>query len=127
MAAVMEFSSRMSPDTGSQCSLAMFSRLALGRISTRTCRPRATSACATAEPTKPDAPVTSTMSLIEAHPGRSPKLAALVAVTGPQDRLLRCAHRFPPLPIEQRRHPQHDFARPLEQRYRHTHLGGKTG
>src|SRR5438094_3105467 len=99
----------MSPATGSQCSLAMFSRLALGRISTRTCRPRATRARATAEPTKPDAPVTSATSLIEAHPGRSPKLAALVAVAGPQDRLLRCAHRFSPLPVKQRRHAQYDL------------------
>ena len=52
---------------------------ALARISTRTCKPRATSARATAEPTKPDAPVTSATSDIAAL-FRSKRLAAFIGL-----------------------------------------------
>src|ERR1041385_9256576 len=96
MAAAMESSSRMSPVTGSQCRPAILRRDALGRISTRTCKPRLTRARATAEPTNPDAPVTRAMSDI-----------ARLDIKG--------APAFHSLPVYQRRHAQHDFARPLEQ------------
>src|SRR4051812_41973092 len=104
----MEASSRMSPVTGSQCTPMMLRREALGRINTRTCRPRATKARATAEPTNPDAPVTSAMSDIG------------TLARG------ECLTAFYRLPIEQGWHTQHDLTRPLEQRHRDTHLGGQT-
>src|SRR6202012_1373248 len=104
MAAAMESSSRISPVPGSKCSLAMLSREALARISTRTCRPRAIRARATAEPTNPDAPVTRAMA----------DIARLDAAKG--------AAPFKTLPINQRRHTQNDLTRPLEQRHRHAHF-----
>src|SRR5579859_7820366 len=100
MAAVMEASSRISPVTGSQSTPAILRREALARINTRTVRPRATKARATAEPTNPDAPVTNAMSGM----GRLD--------TG------KCAAALNRLPIDQGRHAQHDLARPLEQRHR---------
>src|ERR1700761_2204787 len=85
----------------------MLAWLAVGRISTLVLKPRATAARATAAPTKPEAPVTSTISLmVETHAGEG--LAALNA-----------------LPIEQRRHAQHDLARPFEQRHGQAQFGGK--
>src|SRR5471032_243177 len=110
MAASMESASRMSPATASQCSWAMFSRLALGRISTRTVNPRATSARATAEPTKPDAPVTRATSDMGFLFGRQVRESFAA---------------FDSLPVQQRRHSQHNLPRPLEQGYRDAHFGGK--
>src|SRR5215472_12596328 len=100
----MDSSSRMSPVTGSQWSLAILTREAEGRISTRTCSPRAIRARATAEPTKPDAPVTSATS----------DIVRLDIAEG-----TAAFHR---LPIKQCRNTQYDLARPLEQGHRHTHF-----
>src|ERR1700760_2945332 len=105
----------------------MFAWLAVGRISTLVLKPRASAARATAAPTKPEAPVTSTVSLMAGHfpPGRPPKPAALLGFARPRDRFMRFAHHFSPksfaafeaLPIKKRRHAQHDLPRPLQQRY----------
>src|ERR1700761_2744528 len=85
----------------------MLAWLAVGRISTLVLKPRATAARATAAPTKPEAPVTRTTSLmVEAHAREG--LAA-----------------FDALPIDQRRHAQHDLTRPLEQRYGQAQFRGK--
>src|SRR6218665_2653411 len=100
--------SRMSPVTGSTSISAMLGRLAGGGISTFTFRPRASSARATAEPTKPDAPVTSAVSVTRHLPACA-----------------ECRSPLDTLPIEQRRNAQHDFTGAFEQRHRQPHLGGQ--
>src|SRR6185437_16381156 len=90
--------------TGSTSSSATLAREAVGRISTLTLKPRASAARATAAPTKPEAPVTRTRSLM---------------TTGPTHRRAS----FNGLPIEQHRHAKNNFARPLEQRHGQAQFG----
>src|SRR6185312_8643940 len=67
----MERTSRISPLTTSTARPAILAWLAVGRIKTRTLKPRSSALRATAAPTKPEAPVTRTMSLMDAARPRS--------------------------------------------------------
>src|SRR5690349_17371220 len=97
----------MSPITGSTSSPSILARLAVARIRTFTRTPRAKALRATAAPTKPEAPVTRTVSAI-GGPGLS----------GGQP-----GAPFHHLPINQRGYPDHDLTGSLEQRHRQTQFG----
>src|SRR3569623_1676616 len=101
----METASRISPGAISTSNPSTLARLAVGRSSTLTLKPRASALRATAAPTKPEAPVTKTVSTIGGSGlGRSQGGAS-----------------FDTLPIQQRRNTDHDLTRPLEQGHRQTH------
>src|SRR5258705_1343863 len=101
--------SAISPSTISQPTPERFVRLLEGRTSADTAKPRAAKACATADPTKPEPPVTSTRSpLVIPTPLPSTKIAV---GSSRRERTLA----FHGLPDQQYGHTDRDVAGPFQQ------------